>query len=116
RPARVVVRITDRQARIPAVDGSKLPSSHQGVDRTIRRVQEGSALTEWQLPNRGGIDEVANVEVGAVVPIVLANGVDDKGGAIPAPSLQSGCVIQRVGEGVVDVHGQALEALAQRDG
>src|SRR5262249_39351478 len=90
RPARVVVGVTDGQSRIPTGDGGELPSSHQGVQATIGRVQEGSAFTERQLPNGRGIDEVPNVEVGAVVPIVLANGVDDKCRAIPAPRLQAG--------------------------
>src|SRR5712664_1629253 len=66
------------------------------------------------------IDEVPDVEVGVAVVAALANRIFDKRSAIVCTAeakvrLQTGRIIQRMGEAVIEVQSQAAEALSHRN-
>src|SRR6185369_10268954 len=71
--------------------------------------------TKWQLPNTVGVDQVADIEVGVCVPIMLANRVLDEQSTKTAASLHTGSIVQRMRQGVVKIERQRpAKALANR--
>src|SRR2546422_156445 len=119
-PASVVERRSNRQSGVPAEDAGYLPSPKDRLSEPVRIAHQNSALAKRHLPHRRSIDEVPDVEVGVAVVGALANRILDKRPAIVCTAvakvrLQTGRIIQRMGEAVIEVQSQTAEALSQRN-
>src|SRR6266545_3831091 len=77
-PASVVEEIRRRQAGVPAIDTSELPSTKDAVYHFIGIAQQPSAAPHRQLPYSIEVDDVAHVKVGIGIPVTLSDRIQDK--------------------------------------
>ena len=116
RPPAVVERTADRQSCIPTEYAGELPTTQYRIGRRTGVGHKSATFADRELPDSAGIDGVLGIEVGRGVAIPLADGIEDESGAEADRALQRRYIIQRMGEGVVEIEGQAFQALPSRKG
>src|SRR6185369_2549390 len=74
------------------------------------------SLTNGQLPNSVGVDDVANVEVGVRIAAVLEDGIQDKRSSERTGRRETRRIVERMRQRVVEVHRQRrAQTFSQRD-
>src|SRR6185369_14758613 len=116
RPNTAVERSLDRQTTVPTEDSGGGPAAQYAIDDAVRVTQEFLPTAKGQPDYPIRIDDVSSIKIRAGIVLVRGQRIDDERRTVAARGLQARSIVERMGQGVVEVKRYVFtEPLAQAE-